>query len=190
MSNALASTIDELSPRQRQTFDALLDAAEDEIRSVGFNGLTVRNVAARAEVAPATAYNYFGSKEHLVGEVFWRRLSHLPPTKLDRRHTPAKRITAVLGEISMLIADEPELSAACTTALLADDQLVKSLRERIGAEVHGRLVDALGVDDPVVVGALELAYSGALLLSGTGHLSYDLLGERLADAAELIVGTD
>ena len=48
-------------------------AALVELRVSGYDGLTVRNVARRAEVAPATAYSYFGSKDHLVAEVFWRR---------------------------------------------------------------------------------------------------------------------
>lgn len=188
MSNSALVAIDGLSPRQRETVDALLDAAEHEIRAAGLNRLTVRKVAARAGLAPATAYNYFGSKEHLVGEVFWRRLAQLPATPLADGLDPVERVTTVLRAVALLIADEPELSAACTTALLADDPLVRSLRERIGADIHQRLVDALERDDPLIIGALELAYSGALLLSGTGHLSYELLGERLAEAAQLIIG--
>src|SRR5690606_23747154 len=48
-----------LSDRQARTVAGLLDATVDELREVGFDGLTVRNVARRAGVAPATAYNYF-----------------------------------------------------------------------------------------------------------------------------------
>ena len=88
----------------------------------------------------------------------------------------------------MLVADEPELSAACTIALLVDEPTVRRLRDRIGANIHQRLVSALGVDDPDIIGALELAYSGAMLQTGTGHLSYDQLGDRLAATAQLILG--
>ena len=48
------------------------------MRAVGFDLLTVRSVAARAAVAPATAYTYFASKNHLVAEAFWRELQRLP----------------------------------------------------------------------------------------------------------------
>ena len=34
-------------------------------------------MARRAGVAPATAYTYFASKEHLVTEVFWQRVREL-----------------------------------------------------------------------------------------------------------------
>lgn len=177
-----------LTPRQTDTVNKLVEAAVEEVRSVGFGGLTVRNVAARAGVAPATAYTYFGSKEHLVGEVFWRRLKALPHARVDGRRSDSGRVAAMLREVAMLVADEPELSAACTIALLVDEPAVKRLRDRIGGNIHQRLVEALGEDDPVIIGALELAYSGAMLQTGTGHLSYDDLGDRLAGAAELILG--
>src|SRR5258708_2120792 len=68
-----------LTERQADTVRRLTDAAVEELRESSFDGLTVRNVARRAGVAPATAYTYFASKNHLITEVFWRRLSSLPP---------------------------------------------------------------------------------------------------------------
>lgn len=186
---AAPSPHDGLTARQLDTVNRLVEAAVAEVRAVGFGDFTVRNVASRAGVAPATAYTYFASKEHLVGEVFWRKLQALPPTRLDRRQSAARRVAATLREVAMLVADEPELSAACTTALLVDDPAVKLLRDRIGADIHERLTVALGDDaTPAVLSVLELAYSGAMLQTGTGHLSYGDLGDRLADAAELILG--
>ena len=177
-----------LSARQLDTVNKLVDAAVEEVRAVGFGGLTIRNVAARAGVAPATAYTYFGSKEHLVSEVFWRRLKALPHATVDGRVAPPKRVGAMLRDVAMLVGNEPELSAACTIALLVDEPAVKRLRDRIGGNIHQRLLEALGDDDPEIIGALELAYSGAMLQTGTGHLSYDDLGDRLAGAANLILG--
>src|SRR5690606_25562569 len=79
---ASESTRRRLSPRQAATVQKLVVAAVEELREVGYDALTVRNVARRAGVAPATAYNYFTSREHLVTEVFWRRLDALPETPL------------------------------------------------------------------------------------------------------------
>ena len=45
----------------------LVDAAVEELHRTGYEGLSVRNVAKRAGVAPATAYTYFSSKDHLAG---------------------------------------------------------------------------------------------------------------------------
>lgn len=173
-----------LSLRQARTVHRLTEAAVEELLEQGYAGLTVRGVAKRAGVAPATAYTYFGSKEHLVAEVFWRRFEAQPARPLDRRRSPATRATEVLLDFALVVADETELAAAVTIAMLADDPEVSELRLRIGGEMHRRLVDALGPDgDPVAITTLELATSGALLSVGTGHLGYDALPTLLADVA-------
>src|SRR3569832_1504395 len=68
----------ELNPRQAETVDRVVGAALDELKAVGYDALTVRSVAGRAAVAPATAYTYFSSKNHLIAEVFWRKLAERP----------------------------------------------------------------------------------------------------------------
>ena len=80
MSNAAAAEVGrrDLGGRQSERVDALVDAALAELRARGYEGLTVRNAARRAGVGAATAYTWFGSKDHLVAEVFWRRLDALP----------------------------------------------------------------------------------------------------------------
>jgi AcrR family transcriptional regulator len=183
------STRRRLSSRQARTVQKLTAAAVEELRAVGYDGLTVRNVARRAGVAPATAYTYFASREHLVTEVFWRRLSALPETAQPGRRSPAGRAAATLADIALLVADEPELAAACTVAMLASDPDVKHLRDRIGAEVHRRIRDALGADAMAVeVTTIELAVFGALVQAGTGHLAYGDLPQLLAEVVDQVVG--
>jgi AcrR family transcriptional regulator len=183
------STRRRLSSRQARTVQKLTAAAVEELRAVGYDGLTVRNVARRAGVAPATAYTYFASREHLVTEVFWRRLSALPETAQPGRRSPAGRAAATLADIALLVADEPELAAACTVAMLASDPDVKHLRDRIGAEVHRRIRDALGADARAVeVTTIELAVFGALVQAGTGHLAYGDLPQLLAEVVDQVVG--
>ncbi|MDL4818815.1 TetR/AcrR family transcriptional regulator [Actinomadura opuntiae] len=180
-----------LTPRQADTVRRLTDAAVEEVRDTGYEGLTVRNVARRAGVAPATAYTYFASKNHLITEVFWRRLSALPdvgPGGPDGSGGAAARVERVLREIVLLVSDEPELAAACTTAMLGTDPDVRELRGRIGAAIRARLRAALGEHaDPAVLGTLEMAYSGALLQAGMGYTSYARIADRLAEAARLIL---
>lgn len=188
-----AATRRHLSDRQARTVSRLIDAALEELTEVGYPTLTVRSVAKRAGVAPATAYTYFGSKEHLVAELFWRRyVSQSPAGEATGPSTdrPAARAAAVLGDFAM-VADEPALAAASTVALLADDPEVRDLRQRIGAETHRRLVEALGADaDPVAISTLLLATTGALLQAGTGHLAYEDVPALLSDAADLVLGRD
>ena len=48
----------------------MLTAGIEMLRESSYADLTVRAVAARAKVAPATAYTYFSSKNHLIAEVY------------------------------------------------------------------------------------------------------------------------
>jgi AcrR family transcriptional regulator len=174
--------------RQADRVDALVTAAVEELRANGYDGLTVRKVARRAEVAPATAYTYFGSKDHLVAEVFWRRLAALPAPHLDGRHSAGRRVSAVLRELALLVADEPELAAASTTAILSNDPDVRRLRDRIGAAFNQRLAAALGPGlDPAVLRALNLALAGALLQAGMGYFSYTDLADRMDEVASVVL---
>ena len=185
------STRRQLTDRQARTVQRLTEAAVEVVRDQGYEGLTVRNVARRAGVAPATAYNYFASKDHLVTEVFWRRLQALPDTHTDRRRSPANRVVAAVADIALLVADEPELAAACTVSMLGADPDVRMLRDRIGAEMHRRVAEALGPDaDPAVQRSLDLALTGALLQAGMGHLTYAELPDRLAELIRLVLGGD
>ena len=177
-----------LSERQAGVVSRLTDAAEKEIRPRAYDGLTVRNVAKRAGVAPATAYTYFASKDHLIAETFWRRLKALPEPRIERRKPAATRVGAALRGVTTLLAKEPELAAATTTALLAPDPDVRHLRDRVGGEIHRRLTSALGDDDgEAVVRALELAVAGAMIQAGMGHLKYSELPDLLTEVAGLLV---
>jgi AcrR family transcriptional regulator len=177
-----------LDGRQAVRVGALVEATVAELRAHGYEGLTVRNAARRAGVAPATAYTYFGSKDHLVAEVFWRRLDALPQTAIDGRRTPLARVTAVLRDLALAIAAEPALAAASTTAVLANDPDVHRLRNRIGAVFNSRIAAALGDDaDPAVLRALNLALAGALLQAGMGYFSYAELADRMDEVATVLL---
>lgn len=168
--------------------DRLTAATVDELRRGGFEGLTVRNVARAAGVAPATAYTYFASREHLVTEVFWRRIEALADTALTRRRSTRSRVAATMADLALLVADEPDLAAACTVAMLSNDPDVRLLRDRIGLEIRRRLQLALGeLADGDVLATLEFAVSGALLQAGMGHLPYDALPEQLERVVALVV---
>ncbi|WP_127784589.1 TetR/AcrR family transcriptional regulator [Rhodococcus sp. X156] len=181
------STRRRLTEKQADTVDRLTKAALDVLREVGFSGLTVRLVASRAGVAPATAYTYFSSKEHLVAEMFWRTLAAAPdpePATDDR----TGRVAAVLRKIALLVADEPELAGAVTAALLGGDPDVEHLRARIGLTIRRQLADALGPDHtPAELETLEMLYSGALVRAGMGYGSYTTVADRLEAAAALVV---
>lgn len=185
---ALESTRRRLTAKQADTVDRLERAAVDLLNRDGFSGLTVRRVAAEAGVGAATAYTYFSSKEHLVAEVFWRRLAGAPPAP-HQSDDSATRVIDVLQHIALLVADEPEFAGAVTSALLGKDPDVEVLRQRIGLDIRARLTAALGpqVDDDVI-DSLEMLYSGALVRVGMGYASYEGIAQRLEKSARLILG--
>ncbi|GAB3656060.1 TetR/AcrR family transcriptional regulator [Actinocorallia lasiicapitis] len=170
-----------MTERQADTVRRLTEAAVAEVGETGYDGLTVRNVARRAGVAPATAYTYFASKNHLLAEVFWRRLDQLRITTGD--------VPEAMRAIALLVADEPELASACTTALLASDPDVQELRLRVGTTIRAHLRRALGHHDPLILTALEMAYSGALLQAGMGYTTYPEAADRLTAVTTLLLNT-
>lgn len=176
-----------INARQAETAERLLAAGLEELRAVGHDALTVRTVATRAGVSPATAYTYLASKNHLFAELFWRFLAE----DADREPsgaTPAERLQSVTRNLTTRLAGAPELAAAVTPALLGTDPDVERLRLRIGAEFVRRFRAALGVDaDPVVVEAVALAFSGALLQGGMGLMTYTEMGERLDAVVSVIL---
>ncbi|APE18211.1 TetR family transcriptional regulator [Mycolicibacterium pallens] len=174
--------------RQEETFRKVLRAGMEMMRESSYADLTVRAVAARAKVAPATAYTYFSSKNHLIAEVYLDLMRQVPYFT-DVNDTRLHRVQQSLRSLALVIADEPEFAAACTTAVLSNDAGVVRVRDRIGAEIHKRIKSALGPDaDPKIVSALEMTYFGALVHAGSGTLSYREVADRLEYVVSLILG--
>ena len=186
---AAEATRRRLTPRQAAVVQRLVDAAADEARAAGYDGLTVRTVARRAGVAPATAYTYFASKDHLLAEVLWRRMQALPVLPTTPADSAVDRVSAALRVLGLFMSDDPTLAAACTTALLGSGPEVRAVRVRFGAALHDRLAHALGEDaDETVLRTLDLAYSGAMLWAGMGHIDFAEVPEALADVARIALG--
>jgi AcrR family transcriptional regulator len=175
--------------RQEETFRKVLTAGVEMLRESSYADLTVRAVAARAKVAPATAYTYFSSKNHLIAEVYLDLVRQVPYFT-DVNDGTTSRVEKALRALTLMIADEPEVAAACTTALLSsNDPAVHTVRDRIGAEIHRRIRSAMGPDaDPRTVSALEMTYFGALVTAGGGTFTYRQIADRLTYVVGLILG--
>ncbi|MDX1871032.1 TetR/AcrR family transcriptional regulator [Mycolicibacterium sp. 120266] len=175
--------------RQEETFRKVLTAGLEMLRESSYSDLTVRAVAARAKVAPATAYTYFSSKNHLIAEIYLDLVKQVPYFT-DVNEPMASRVEQALRSMALVVADEPEVAAACTAALLTGaDQTVRTVRDRIGAEIHRRIRTAVGPDaDPRVVSALEMTYFGALVNAGSGAFTYHQIADRLSYVVGLLLG--
>ena len=178
--------------RQEETFRKVLTAGTEMLRESSYADLTVRAVAARAGVAPATAYTYFSSKNHLIAEMYLDLVSQCPYFT-DVNDSMTTRVDAALRALTLVVADEPEVAAACTTALLGGgtDPAVRKVRDRIGAEIHKRIRSAVGPDADIrIVSALEMTFFGALVNAGSGAFTYHQIADRLTYVVGLILGED
>lgn len=188
-SQVLKQPRQELRTRQVETLTRLLEAGDAELRAVGHEALTIRTVAARAEVSPATAYTYLASKNHLFAELFLGYLQDAEVRGPDVSTGDAvARVQAVTRWMAERLAASPELAAAVTPALLSSDPDVERLRVRIGAEFLDHFRVALGADvTEELLDTLLLAFSGALLQAGMGLMTYTQLGDRLDSVVATIL---
>lgn len=168
----------DLNPRQAETVERLLSAAAEELRTQGPEAVTVRTVAGRAGVSPATAYTYFASRNHLFAELFWRKVLLEHPAAIAGA-TRLERVQSVTRQLSAVLAESPHLAAAANHALLGTDPDVERLRTVIGLDMFGRFRDALGEDaGDELLDALAMVQVGTLLQTGMGLISYDDLAAR------------
>jgi AcrR family transcriptional regulator len=168
------------------TMDRLLDAAVEELRIRGFAELTIRNVARRAGVAPATAYNYFSSKEHLFAAMQLRMVQDLPRTPDDGRPVE-ERLSGLLQALADGLAERPELQQAFRVALLGDDPDSNRVRDAIIDEFAERFAETCGDDlDEAGAETVLFAFVGAMLMAGMGRLPFGEIGERMATVTRLV----
>ena len=77
--------------RKERTHRRLLEEAERLFRNQGFDAVTVEEIAVAADVAKGTFFNYFESKENLLGEILYSRIQSLlasppaPEARADER---------------------------------------------------------------------------------------------------------
>ncbi|GAB2988161.1 TetR/AcrR family transcriptional regulator [Nocardioides montaniterrae] len=167
----------------------LVDAGFEQLAEVGPEALTVRQVAVRAGVSPATAYTYFSSKAHLLAELFSQRLIEHADAQEVAGRTAVARVQSVTRGLTEMLEAAPHLAAGATLALLGGDPDVERLRLRIGGTFVEMFDGALGSSStPARLDAIILAFSGALLQAGMGVTSYADLGDRLDTVVATILG--
>lgn len=172
--------------RPARTVRKVLDAGLAELRASSYADLTMRAVAHRAGVSPASAYNYFPSKSVLVASVYLDLLTNSAPQTTVDAGAPA-RVSAAMRDMALLTTPHPELTAAFGTALMADDPAVRPVAIQIATELQRRLDAALGPGyPPSVTTTLMMTFSGALV---TSHFqTIDEVNAQLDQAVETILG--
>ncbi|HEX8803537.1 MAG TPA: TetR family transcriptional regulator [Acidimicrobiales bacterium] len=130
--------VSELTDEQRRRRQRVIDAAFELGAERGYEAVQMREVAATANVALATIYRYFSSKDHLLAAAMteWtsrlqQRVAQSPP----RGDTPADRLADVLGRACRAMERQPKLSMALIRALSSPDPGVRES----GAEVQRQI---------------------------------------------------
>ena len=137
-------------PGDADTRGAILGAARDEFAAGGFDGATIRGIAARAGVDPALVHHYFGAKDKLFEAAI--TLPVAPETFLP--HVLAATEPARVGELVTRqflaiwedVANRP-VFMAMLRSVVGNEQAASLVRDRLGRQVFGPIADVLGVPD-------------------------------------------
>lgn len=166
-------------PGDGDTRGAILAAARERFAASGYDGASIRAIAAAASVDPALVHHYFGTKRELFAAAL--QLPFDPGVIVasaldgDPRRAGERVVRAFLR-----LWDTPEGAAAIQSILrtaLTDERVLRMLREFMIEAVFGPLAARLGGDQP----ALRATLLGSQMV-GLALVRYVARVEPLASA--------
>lgn len=145
--------------------DSILDAAQAVFAERGYHRTTIKDVAAHAEVADGTLYNYFDNKDALLSGLFERFQVDLGAAGA----TPAARIQQSLEPGAL------QLVRVMLSEMLVDEELRDRYRDRLLAPVgeFSARAAAAAPTDPL---AARMAAATVL-----GLITLKLLGDPIVE---------
>lgn len=176
---------------ENRTREAILDAARRRFGAQGYDGATIRGIAADAGVNPALVHHFYGTKERLFAAAM--RLPVVPSEIITNalgaeRERLGPEFGRQVGEIlvgTMLriwdVADIRTAFLGLLRAAATTDQGVAMLREFVTSTILAGLVQAAGLGDDA-----EGRFRATLVASqvvGLGFARYVLGLEPLASAS-------
>jgi AcrR family transcriptional regulator len=111
-----------LSAAQSATREKLIDAALELASAGGQDASGLRDVARRAGLSAATAYQYFSSRDELLVALLdrlERRSRESAQHRIDKGEPPAKRLRGLLEAVLREVRQHPRLYQAMFTAWIA-----------------------------------------------------------------------
>ena len=147
--------------------ERLVAAAAEEAEERGYADISVRTIAKRAGVAPATAYTYFSGKDHLLAEVLWRCVQsspHLVDLTLDLPERVAET-ARTMGFAPMGRRRSPRARRRCWATAPTSSGCGRASAWRSGG---GWPPPRWCRADPAVLPVLQATYTGALHQRGHG----------------------
>lgn len=166
-------------PGKPDTRHEILDAARQEFAAAGYEGATIRGIAATAGVDPALVMHYFGSKDRLFAASldFPVNPSDLIMEMLSGGAAGfGERVVGTLVDTWDGLADRSPLIAALRTAM-GTGPLADGLRRYVARSIVGSFTSLLESEDAAFRGALIGTQLAGLLIG-----RYILEIEPLAEA--------
>ena len=182
------------TPEQQERRRRLIDAAFELGAAGGYDAVHMRDVATTANVALATIYRNFSSKDHLLAAATseWTgrlrdRVAQRPP----RGDTPTEQMIDVLDRACATMERQPKLSKALVRAMASPDAGVRSS----GGAVRSSIAD---VGDPIlahldpdtradILAVLGHVWYSALITWANGRTDFATVTEELHRACRVLI---
>jgi AcrR family transcriptional regulator len=172
----------------------LVEAAVKLARGGGYEAVQMRDVASAADVALATLYRQYASKDQLL----LAALSNQTATLRDRLAeqpaqgaSPVERVIGVLALANKALSREPTLTAAMVTALGSPEPGAAAMKVEILEILRGILGDAGGLGpreyDDAALRTLGYVWFAALGAWSSGMIDDDQMASDLTQAARLLL---
>jgi AcrR family transcriptional regulator len=134
-------------PRIERSRMVILRAAVQELADVGYGGVTIESIAARAGVGKSTIYRHWSDKLELIADAFETFHEQMVPDLGIR--SVRESVAMLLGHVAEVVVDST--FSRCIPALIEGaerDPRVREFHHRYSAERRQALIDliALGID--------------------------------------------
>jgi AcrR family transcriptional regulator len=193
LSNGITRPLTEKqADRRRRVLVAAIDLAADG----GYEGVQMRAVADRADVALGTVYHYFTSKDHLLAESLNEWLRGLEESVARRPavgDSTLDRVLDLLRRTTRGMQENEKVSAALIGGLVAEGEQVAACQEALHESFARMMGTAFPLDFPAdrrakIIRSLEHIWFSELIGWKNGWNPYDRSVQELEDAAELFLG--
>ena len=183
-----------LTPKAAERRQRIVEAAIELGTEGGYDAVHMRDVAGKADVALATVYRYFESKDHLLSAAISQWTAQLQ-TRLARSPAqggaPVDMLVDVLRRASRALERRPLLAAALVRALSSPDPGVASAARQVRGQIKEMALpylDGLSADDvEAVVGVLSHVWNSSLMIWANGQAPISTVGDELESAARLLL---
>ena len=190
MSTAEAELTAEQLDRRRRLIDAAFELGAEG----GYDAVQMRDVAATANVALATIYRNFSSKDHLLAAAMteWTgrlrdRVAHSPP----RGDTPTEQMIDVLRRACGAMQRQPKLSMALVRALSSSDAGVRESGSEVRLSIASMGEPILSHLEPEVrsdiLAVLGHVWYSSLVAWANGRTSFDTVTTELERACRVLI---